>query len=235
MQVGITTLNTNNTAILIFANSAQQEAFAKPFESSALLFDALNRDILKKVERTGLPYYHVSEKEQIGNSFAQRFTNAIQSIYANGYDRVIAVGNDTPHLNSAKILKAAQQLETNDIVLGPSLDGGFYLMGLKKSHFNAKTFLKLPWQTAGLSQSMFRLIAANKTKLFTLETLVDIDSISDVNRILQSKRHISTLLRQLLLAVFSEKNTSFFRYQLSLQNTFLSLYYNKGSPIFLQK
>ena len=35
--------------------------------------------------------------------------------------------------------------------------------------------------------------------------------------------------------IIKEKNTSFFRYQLSFQNSFLSLYYNKGSPIFLQK
>lgn len=225
----------DTTAILIFANSAQQEAIAKPFKASAVLFDELNKDILKKVRQTGLPFYHVSEKEQKGHGFAERFTNAIQSIYAKGYDQVISVGNDTPHLKSAQILLAAQQLKTNDIVLGPSLDGGFYLMGLKKSHFNATTFLKLPWRTSGLSQSIYRLIAANRINLFKLEALCDIDETADVNIILQSKKYISAIIAQLLFAIISEKKTSNFRYQIPILDAYQALYFNKGSPIFLQK
>lgn len=224
-------MTNSKTAILIFANSGQQEAFAKPFKSSQLLFDELNRHTLKKVKSTGLPYFHISENEQIGNSFAERFTNAIQSIYDKGYDSVISIGNDTPHLKSAQISQAAKQLNSHDIVLGPSLDGGFYLMGLKKSHFKAEIFLKLPWQTAGLSQSIYRLIASNRTKLFKLETLTDIDSLSDIKLLVDSFKSISTKIRGLLLQIISIKTLIYFEINgihASFQN---EIFYNKGSPI----
>lgn len=224
---------TNKTAILIFANSGQQESFAKPFKSSALVFDQLNRETLNKVKSTGLPYFHVSEKEQTGHSFAERFTNAIQSIYDKGYDTVISIGNDTPHLKSSQILLAFQQLATHDIVLGPSHDGGFYLMGLKKSHFSAETFLKLPWQTSRLSQSIYRLINSNKTNLYTLEVLSDIDTIADIRSVLNSQKRISSRLRQLLSKVVLEAKETVFSYLFSFQDLFQNNYINKGSPILI--
>lgn len=221
----------NTTAILIFANSGQHEAFAKPFKSSQLLFDELNYQTLKKVQTTGLPYFHISENEQIGTSFAERFTNAIQSIYDKGFDSVISIGNDTPHLKSGQIIQAAKELKNHDIVLGPSLDGGFYLMGLKKSHFSVETFLKLPWQTATLSQSIYRLIASNRTKLYKLETLSDIDSLSDIKLLVDGFKSISNKIRSLLLQIISIKTLIYFEINGSHANFQNEIFFNKGSPI----
>ncbi len=223
----------NKTAILIFANSGKQEAFAKPFKSSELVFDELNRQTLKKVSDTGLPYFHICEKEQVGNSFGERFTNAIKSIYAKGFENVISVGNDTPHLKTCHILNAAHRLETADIVLGPSLDGGFYLMGLKESLFNVDTFLKLPWQTSRLSQGIYRLIDANHIRLFKLEVLSDLDTISDIKLILQSGKYICSNLKKLLLSFISGLIRIIFYYSSFFQNLFENRQFNKGSPILI--
>lgn len=223
----------NKTAILIFANSGQQEAFAKPFKSSQRLFDELNNHTLKTVKATGLSYFHLSDKEQIGNCFAERFTNAIQSIYAKGFDTVISVGNDTPHLKSSQILQAVDQLKSKDIVLGPSLDGGFYLMGLKKSLFNADTFLKLPWQTERLAQSIYRLIEANNIKLFKLNVLSDLDTVSDIKFILDSNIYISSRLKTILLSVLSRTDTNHGFYRFHPTSFFQNSYFNKGSPIVI--
>jgi len=105
-------------AILIFANSAEYEAKQKPFQSSEVLFDVLNAQILKVVKNTGLPYFLSSEKNQIGATFGERFTNAIESIYNRGFEAVVTIGNDTPHLQTKHILTAVHQLKQNDIVLG---------------------------------------------------------------------------------------------------------------------
>ena len=106
-------MKNNQTAILIFANSAEFEAIQKPFQSSQLLFDALNLQTLKVVKKTGIPYFLSSEKNQTGNSFGERFTNAIQSVYDKGFENVITIGNDTPHLQSQHILKAVENTQTN--------------------------------------------------------------------------------------------------------------------------
>ena len=75
---------TKKTAILIFANSAKEEANANPLQI-VLFFETLTNETINKVKQTGLPYFHFTEKQQIGNSFGARFTNAIQSVFDKGF------------------------------------------------------------------------------------------------------------------------------------------------------
>jgi len=75
----------NNTAILVFANSAKAEMQIKPIRKGAVLFDKLTQETLQKVKKTGLPYFHISEQEQKGKTFGERFTKAIQTVFENGH------------------------------------------------------------------------------------------------------------------------------------------------------
>ncbi|MDG5490237.1 DUF2064 domain-containing protein [Psychroserpens sp. SPM9] len=223
----------NKTAILIFANSARFEAQQKPFQSSEVLFNALNAHTIKIAKKTGLPYFLSSETNQIGSTFAERFTNAIQAVYNQGFTSVISIGNDTPHLRSEHILKAAHRLQDKAIVLGPSKDGGFYLMGFQQSYFNSETFLALPWQTSGLRQSFSRAMASQQLDVLYLEQLSDIDTISDIQPILESFRRLSASLKQLLqhyISVVKKRINSFF---IAVESPLQTLQFNKGSPQLL--
>ncbi|WP_346880998.1 DUF2064 domain-containing protein [uncultured Algibacter sp.] len=220
----------NKTAILIFANSAEKEATSKPFQFSKDVFKALNAQTLSIVKKTGLPYFVQSEKQQIGLNFGERFTNAIQSVYNKGFNTVITIGNDTPHLKASHILNTITKLKQHDIVLGPSKDGGFYLMGLKKSHFNADIFLKLPWQTSKLSRSISKLQASKAISITYLEVLTDIDSASDVKYVLNSFKNISKVIKKLLIQyIILEKKIISNLYH-CIKNSILSQPFNKGSP-----
>lgn len=222
----------NKTAILIFANSAEFEAIQKPFPNATVLFETLNEHTLKVVKGTGIPYFLSSEQNQIGNSFGERFTNAIKSVYTKGFETVITIGNDTPHLRAKHILQAESQLRNNDIVLGPSKDGGFYLMGLKKSYFNSATFLKLPWQTSALHRSISKLVSSKDIKLSYLELLSDIDSVSDINTIHNSFKVLSEAIKIQLDAYISEEKPIFSQLDFSVETIFQQLHFNKGSPLF---
>lgn len=224
---------THKTAILIFANSAQHEATQKPFQSSEVLFAALNVQTLETVKKTELPYFLSSEDNQIGSNFGERFTNAIQSVYDKGYTSVITIGNDTPHLQAKHILKAKKQLQLNDIVLGPSTDGGFYLMGLKKTHFNTSTFLKLPWQTRYLHQSISKLIASKSLAISYLEPLSDIDSTADIKTVIERFRSLSKVIKHLLLHYISVEKTTITSLIISIETSIHKGLFNKGSPILL--
>ncbi|MGZ0015148.1 DUF2064 domain-containing protein [Yeosuana sp. AK3] len=226
------------TAILLFAQTEKAESNLKPIvckkKQSALLWKKMNEHVLKTIHKTKLPHFVFTEKEQIGTNFAERFTNAIQEVYNQGFNNVITIGNDTPHLQSKHILDAVEKLQNNQLVLGPSTDGGFYLMGLKKSHFNPKTFLKLPWQTGQLTKTIARLIAKKNDVIGFLETLQDIDFIADIKAILKDKIHqisvgILLVLKQMIrsLKPIPNNNTSLYH---SLCNT---TYFNKGSPQLL--
>lgn len=220
------------TAILIFANSAKAEGLNKPFKKSTVLFNALNSQIKNKVKQTNLPYFIITEKEQIGDTFGSRFTNAIQFVFNKGFDNIITVGNDTPHLQKKHILEANRKLKSNNnsLVLGPSQDGGFYLMAIKKSLFNSKDFLNLPWQTASLNNRILKLLALKKVKISLLESLIDIDSTKDAITILNSFRNLPVLIKNILFQIIaSAKTIANFQFQFfkPIKNT---SNYNKGSP-----
>ncbi|WP_235904627.1 TIGR04282 family arsenosugar biosynthesis glycosyltransferase [Patiriisocius marinus] len=197
---------------------------------SAVLFNELNKKTIAKVEKTGLPYFHISETEQIGNSFGERYTNAIKQVYAQGFENVITIGNDSPRLKTSQLLKAAKELEKKAMVLGPSRDGGYYLLGLNKSHFNAALFLKLPWQTSRLTQNITRLFSTKNIEVTLLESLNDIDNIDDAKSFIDGFQKISEELLKILRAFFySEKlplRILSFRDNMFHQK----IYFNKGSP-----
>jgi len=222
----------NQTAILIFANSAEKELMSKS-HSSADFFELLNTETVKTVKKTGLPYFHYSEKEQTGNTFGERFTNAIAAIYNKGFKQVITLGNDIPHLTANHILKAKDKLTNSDLVLGPSTDGGFYLMGFKKTHFNKTKIQNLPWQTKQLRHCLNAELQQQHIKTTYLETLSDIDDASDIELILESFKPLDFKIKKLLLKlrktiqIYSSFTDGFHG------KTIFKKHYNKGSPILL--
>ncbi|MBF04668.1 MAG: hypothetical protein CMP76_15405 [Flavobacterium sp.] len=221
----------SKTAILIFAHSAAYEAKIKTFQNSKAVFESLQERTMRLVHNTQLPFFLFTEDNQIGNSFAERFVNAIQSVYDLGYESIITIGNDTPQLTSQLILKAHTELITNDSVIGKAKDGGFYLLGIKKQHFDAKSFLQLPWQKSNLSIALHHLFEAHKVKVSFLETLSDLDTLRDVVFFLNSFKKVYFSLLQLLVALVLFVN-QISSYIVEKINYFFQLNtYNKGSPI----
>lgn len=219
------------TAILIFARSAQADAAHKRLRNGVSVFKELNARIENSVIQTGLPYFVYTEEQQRGTDFATRFTNALQDIYNLGFEKVISVGNDTPQLTKKHLLAAVNKLETCPLVLGPSQDGGFYLMGLSKEHFDRDAFLNLPWQTASLTRSIIRLVQARKIHAELLPALYDIDSSADIGFILSHAKELSETLRNLLIKAFRQKASGTCLEIPALESAYQSIYYNKGSPI----
>ena len=217
------------TAILIFSNSAKEDAKRKSFSDSQL-FETLTNDTIRKVKKTGLPFFHFTEAQQQGLNFGDRFTNAIQSVFDKGFTNVISIGNDTPHLKTKHINDAYQKLNNNQLVFGPSKDGGFYLMGLTKNLFNAKQFKNLPWQTSALKSTTLQFLSSTKITFSTLETLDDIDSFKDLKAILNSYKTVSKALKTIILQLCISAKAIL--KQVALQHTLLPIQFpfNKGSP-----
>jgi rSAM/selenodomain-associated transferase 1 len=98
-----------------------------------------------------------------------------------GYSKVMALNADSPALPLEYIYDAIHQLETKDLVFGPTQDGGYYLVGLRKLYEDI--FIGIEWSTDKvLSESRSK---ANQLGLKTgiLSTWFDIDSIDDVKQL----------------------------------------------------
>ncbi len=224
-------IHRNQTAVLIFANSSREELKHKLMTHGLELFDALTAATISTVKKSKLPYFHFSEENQIGTTFGERFSNAIQAIFDKGYEHVITIGNDAPQLKVSHLLKARCELQRKKIVLGPSTDGGFYLLGLHKSQFNRSHFTKLAWQTSKITRDLISLVSKQNTNIVFLDRLFDIDSVKDIKAIIAFNWPIPKTILVALLQILkqkieipcyiSEKPITFSCYKLQ----------NRGSPL----
>ena len=144
----------NNTAILLFSRTASAEAAAKPLafgkRSAESVAAFLVNHAKKLADKTQLPVFFISEKQQRGITFGEKLTNAFGDIFEKGYDNVISIGNDCLDISTANLLNTAEILNEKSVVLGEATDGGVYLIGLNRTAFNALDFSTIAWQTSNV-------------------------------------------------------------------------------------
>jgi len=222
-----------NIAVLVFALSQEEEIKRKPFLRNTSLPQDLTSHTLNLVQKTGLDYYVYNEQQQTGTSFGERFTNAINDIYNKGYDAVISLGNDTPNLTNIHILKAIEFLQKGQSVIGPSFDGGFYLMGLHKEAFDHQQFSEFSWNTATVRKELYQYLESNTESFCQLDFLHDLDQISDVIRIYKILPFSLQKIRRKLQKILQQGKTITINLSISLVSIFPKVQYNKGSPEFV--
>ncbi|MFD2036033.1 TIGR04282 family arsenosugar biosynthesis glycosyltransferase [Belliella marina] len=117
---------------------------------------------------------------QEGIDLGSRMKNAFDEVLNEGFDKALIIGTDCPEISPKIINMAFEALETTDVVFGPALDGGYYLLGIKQVISNL--FENMAWSHHKvLSDSIKRLNLENQT--FTLlEMLSDIDTEEDWKR-----------------------------------------------------
>ena len=105
--------------------------------------------------------------------------NAFSDAFENSYDKICLIGSDILELTDEIIVRAFDHLDTHDIVLGPSLDGGYYLIGMKSpvSH----VFENKKWGTGEVLKATLNDINKMSLKYSLLPILNDIDEIEDIN------------------------------------------------------
>jgi uncharacterized protein len=119
---------------------------------------------LKRVQPTG----------DLGDKMSEAFRAAFEE----GYTSVVIIGSDCHQLTQEIIERAYTSLETNDIVIGPALDGGYYLLGMKKLY--PELFLNKRWSTEHVFPDTLHDIEKLHLKHAVLPELSDIDYIEDL-------------------------------------------------------
>lgn len=107
------------------------------------LFDYLKNEIDIFLTYTPEDSFHIIEDmvpgyvksfPQQGEDLGEKMGNVIGKVLNKGYDSVVLIGSDIPSIQPEDIYKAFDMLEVNDICLGPTYDGGYYLIGMRKLH-----------------------------------------------------------------------------------------------------
>lgn len=218
-----------NTALLVFALSHEEEVKRKPFLNKGNLAFAFNQHSLEVAQRSGLPVFHVDETQQSGSNFAARFSNAIRSVFDAGFDKVITIGNDSPELSVAHVHRAKDLLEKGKTVLGPTNDGGFYLMGLSKADFDYETFLQFSWNTDLLFGELYKSLLTEGKSCDMLEQLHDVDHFATLAN-LDLQRVSNRQLRKVIQALIRMPRCAVGHAQFATFDLAYSALFNKGSP-----
>ena len=84
---------------------------------------------------------------QRGDKFGERLYFAVEDLFKSGFESVCLIDSDSPTVPAENFAKAVEQLSTTEdlVVLGPSDDGGYYLIGVKKPH--RQLFEQIDWST----------------------------------------------------------------------------------------
>jgi rSAM/selenodomain-associated transferase 1 len=124
---------------------------------------------------------------QQGQSLGQRMSHAFQHLFASGFENIILIGSDLPTLPVRFFHQGYASLEKSaDVVLGPSADGGYYLVGMKR--MIAALFDDIGWSGADvLSQTMNKLGDLG-LKHELLPDWYDIDTEKDLERLRSQRR-----------------------------------------------
>lgn len=116
---------------------------------------------------------------QHGDDLGSKMQNAFINVLSTN-NKVIIIGSDCIQLSEEIIEDAYTRLDNHDVVIGPTYDGGYYLLGLKNNL--PSLFQNMHWSTDTVYDETVRRAIANGLAVFSCEVLSDIDHLADWER-----------------------------------------------------
>lgn len=202
----------NAASLIVFAKAPEQgkvktrlEGFFSPHQILAI-YEAMLRDVLELVQDLQDQIPHISvywtgdtrptppskwvqefatlhHDIQRGDDLGARMYHAMEDEFARGRQKILLIGCDSPHLPSGFVLQALDRLETEDWVLGPSTDGGYYLIGatcLLKDPFKG-----IEWGTEMVLEQSLAVLKDMGLRVGLLPPWSDLDREEDLQNFLK--------------------------------------------------
>ena len=165
-------------------------------ERACLLYRAFLRDLEERFasgSRTVIWVFHPPDSDfpsllepgtrcvpQVGQDLGQRMHNCFRRLRDEGFDKVILIGVDAPHIGDQWLDEAEAALDGADIVLGPTDDGGYYLIAMRAPH---DVFTGVEMSTPRvLAETLAKAEAAGLRACLVTQTF-DIDQAEDLARL----------------------------------------------------
>jgi uncharacterized protein len=126
---------------------------------------------------------------QRGDGFGERLLTTAEDLFACGYSSVCLIDSDSPTVPAAAFEQAVADLARpgDRIVLGPSHDGGYYLIGLKRAH--AEPFANITWSTATVFAETLAATKAASIETIVLPLWYDVDDAATLDILIAELLH----------------------------------------------
>lgn len=117
---------------------------------------------------------------QRGNNIGERMYNAFADVFARKFERCVLIGSDSPDLPAVLVNDAFDKLALAAVVLGPSADGGYYLIGCQRQGLCPSIFNGINWSTSAVFTETIKRLDQAELKYFRLQHWTDIDEFEDL-------------------------------------------------------
>jgi rSAM/selenodomain-associated transferase 1 len=120
---------------------------------------------------------------QRGNEFGERLYLAVEDLFNCGFDSVCLIDSDSPTVPAENFQQAVELLSMREdgVVLGPSDDGGYYLIGVKKPHRHL--FEQIDWSTERVLNQTIQRATEIRLEVKLLPTGYDVDDAVSLRRL----------------------------------------------------
>ncbi len=136
--------------------------------------------LTEKDEKGGLPFKMPKSQifYQTGEGLGMRMRNAFEKVFQLGFGPAIIIGTDNIEIRPEHLSQAFDVLQSHDTVIGPSNDGGYYLLGMNS--FQAQLFQDISWSSSVVLEQSIEKIVNSGLSYRLLPELVDIDEYEDL-------------------------------------------------------
>ncbi len=133
----------------------------------------------------GIKKFNLQGKGCLGEKMKRQIIINKKFCTQNKIKNIIFIGTDLPDLCHLDLINTIKELQQNDLILGPSNDGGYWLIGLSEKviskHLNLP-FLNIKWSKENVLQSTINNFSSTKLKYKFLSKKIDLDTIIDIEK-----------------------------------------------------
>jgi len=148
---------------------------------------------------------------QRGDGFGERLAFATNDLFQCGFSSACLIDSDSPTVSGDVYAEAVEILSRpgERVVLGPSDDGGYYLIGLKRNH--PQLFKRIDWSTERVLEQTKQRVRELSLEVALLPTGYDVDDAATLRRLCdellsgQSERDVAPSTRKFLAALMAQK------------------------------
>ena len=133
----------------------------------------------------GIDHFSFQGKGCLGEKMKRQIIKSQRNSRNHQKKNIIFIGTDLPNLSHKDIVKTIYKLEKNDVVLGPSNDGGYWLIAFSKrfiSKNNYLPFINIKWSNNDVLKKTIDNLSQQKIKIDFLNTKIDIDTLHDIDQ-----------------------------------------------------
>jgi len=150
----------------------------------SIAISGLGRKNCRRLSRElGITKFNLQGKGCLGEKMKRQIIINKKFCTQNKIKNIIFIGTDLPDLCHQDILNTIRELQQNDLILGPSNDGGYWLIGLSEKIMSSHIylpFINIKWGTENVLQNTIDNFASTKLKYKFLDKKNDIDTIIDI-------------------------------------------------------